>query len=95
MGPLELKCDRTPTYGWTHRREGGNSSLDLSVQIDPLFHEKQASALNAIDEAGGIIVLCIGWYDIEATTEVDIAVGALRKVGNTVNPQLEVDLVLF
>ena len=25
--------------------------------------------------------MCIGWYDIEATTEVDIAVGALRKVG--------------
>merc|ERR1711971_632535 len=51
------------------------TQLHLLVNEGGMFLE-QTSALNAIDEAGGIILLCIGWYDIEATTEVDIAVGA-------------------
>merc|ERR1719330_621094 len=54
------------------------TQLHLLVNEGGMFLE-QTSALNAIESTGGIILLCIGWYDIEATTEVDIAVGALRK----------------
>merc|ERR1712241_1583760 len=57
------------------------SQLQVIVSENGMFPE-QDSALSAIDEVGGIIVLCIGWCDIEATTEVDIAAKAFRNASS-------------